>query len=129
MASTTYAKSIVRKWYKEFPNSDLFQALPSVYQKNAKWTVELFAELMAGYMDATPSTWDGEDVYEVVVHIIPRKSKFDKETFEGFCPILRAFFEYLGRKIIEKSWSEELISSLKNKDQELLQNAKHVLDG
>ena len=128
MASTTYAKSIVRKWYKEFPNSDLFQALPSVYQKNAKWTVELFAELMAGYMDATPSTWDGEDVYEVVVHIIPRKSIFDKETFEGFCPILRAFFEYLGRKIIEKSWSEELISALKNKDQELLQNAKLVLD-
>lgn len=129
MASIAYAKSIVRKWYKEFPNSDLFQVLPSVYQKNAKWTVELFAELMAGYMDATPSTWDGEDVYEVVVHVIPRKSMFDKETFEGFCPILRAFFEYLGRNIIEKSWSEELISSLKNKDQELLQNARHVLEG
>ena len=129
MASIPYAKSIVRKWYKEFPNSDLFRALPPVYQKNAKWTVELFAELMAGYMDATPNMWDGEDVDEVVVHIIPSKSIFDKETFEGFCPILRAFFEYLGRKIIEKSWSEELIASLKDKDQELLQNAKLVLDG
>ncbi|MBD3343421.1 MAG: hypothetical protein GF353_30265 [Candidatus Lokiarchaeota archaeon] len=128
MASPTYAKSVVRKWYKEFPNSDLFKALPPGYQKNAKWTVELFAELMAGYMDATPSNWDGEDVYEVVVQIIPRKSIFDKETFEGFCPILRAFFEYLGCEIIEKSWSEELISSLKDKDQELLKNAKLVLD-
>lgn len=128
MASPAYAKSVVRKWYKEFPNSDLFHALPPVYQKNAKWTVELFAELMAGYMDATPSAWDGEDVDEVVVHIIPRKSIFDKETFKGFCPILRAFFEYLGREIIEKSWSEELVSSLKGKDQELLKNAKHILD-
>lgn len=84
MASSTYAKSIVRKWYKEFPNSNLFQKLSPIYKKNAQWIVEFFAELMADYMDATPNTWDGEDVYELVVHIIPRKGIFEKEIFEGF---------------------------------------------
>ena len=128
MASITYAKSIVRKWYKEFSNSNLFQKLSPIYQKNAQWTVVFFVELMVDYMDATPNTWDGEDVYELVVHIIPRKVIFEKEIFEGFCPILRAFFEYLGFEIIEKSWSEELVASLEGKDQELLKNTKNVLN-
>ena len=122
MASSKYAKTVVRKWYKEFLSSDLFQALLPIYQKNAKWTVEFFTELMADYKDATPSTWDGNDVNALVVDVIPRKSMFEKEIFKGFCPILRAFFEYLGRRIIEKSWSEELINSLKGKDQQLLKN-------
>lgn len=92
-----------------------------------KWTVEFFTERMADYMDATPSNWDGNDVHALVVDVISRKSMFEKEIFEGFCPILRAFFEYLGRRIIEKSWSEELINSLKCKDQQLLKNAKFLL--
>ena len=128
MASPAYAKSIVRKWYKEFPKSHLFKSLPDVYQRNAKWTVEFFAELMADYMDATPSTWDGDEVYELVVNIIPLKSIFDRKMLEGFCPILSAFFEYLGREIIDKVWSEELVSSLKGKDQEFLKNAKNDMD-
>lgn len=53
---------------------------------------------------------------------------FEKETFEGFFPIVRTLFGFLGFEIIEKSWSEELVTSLKGKDQELLKNAKNVLN-
>jgi hypothetical protein len=127
MASGTYAKNIVRKWYKEFPKSDLFQALNPTFQKNAKWTVEFFAELMADYMEDPPLSWNGDDVEDLVIHVIPRKSIFEKEIYEGFCPILRSFFEYLGREIIEEKWSNELVKSLTGKDQQLLQNSKSII--
>jgi hypothetical protein len=128
MASGTYSKNYVRKWYKEFPKSDLFQALDPVFQKNAKWTVEFFAEMMADYMDDPPLSWNGEDTKELVVHIIPRKSIFERKIYEGFCPILRAFFEYLGRDFIEEKWSRELINALRSKDSLLLQNTKSVIE-
>jgi hypothetical protein len=58
MASRTYAKNYVRKWFKDFPASDIFQTLSTIYQKNAKWTVGFFAEMMADYMDdALYSIW------------------------------------------------------------------------
>ena len=128
MASGSYAKSYVRKWYKEFPKSDLFQALDPVFQKNAKWTVEFFAEMMADYMDNPPLSWNGKDTAYLVVHLIPSKSIFEKSIYEGFCPILRAFFEYLGRNFIEEKWSKELVKSLTGRDHELLKNARTVVD-
>lgn len=127
MASGIYAKNYVRKWYKDFPKSDLFQALDPVFQKNAKWTVEFFAEMMADYMDDPPLSWNGKDTKELVVNIIPRKSIFERKIYEGFCPILRAFFEYLGRDFIEEKWSRELINALRGKDSLLLQNARSVI--
>ncbi|OLS13621.1 MAG: hypothetical protein RBG13Loki_2747 [Promethearchaeota archaeon CR_4] len=128
MASGTYAKTIVRVWYKNVPNSRQFRTLPIEFQKNAKWTVEFFAELMAGYIDDPPSAWNGVDAQELVVRLIPRKSIFDRVTSEGFCPIMVAFFEFLGEGIIEEAYAEELARSLRGKERELLQNAKNVLD-
>jgi len=57
------------------------------------------------------------------VNIIPSKSIFDRETYEGFILILVAFSEYLGEEIFEKGWSEELVRALKGKEGELLKNA------
>jgi len=128
MASATYAKGIARAWFKEFQKSGQFHALPAKFQKNAKWTVEFFAELMADYMDDPPSAWNGEDAEELVLRLIPRKSIFDRVTYEGFCPILVAFFEFLGEGIIEKGWAEDLAESLRGKEREMLQNAKNMLD-
>lgn len=103
-------------------------SLPIKYQENAKWAIEFFAEMMADYMDDPPLYWNRNDVYDLVIHLIPDKSILSKDIFKGFCSILCSFFEFLGGEIIEEDFSKELVDLLKGKDHELMRNAKFTID-
>ncbi len=85
MASRTYAKSIVRKWYKDFPSSDLFQARPPAFQRNAKWMVKFFAELMVNYMDDPPSRGT-ERTWPRLSSIYPPEKHFRAGDLRGLLP-------------------------------------------
>ncbi|HME52286.1 MAG TPA: hypothetical protein VKM55_08715 [Candidatus Lokiarchaeia archaeon] len=128
MASPEYAKTIVRKWFKEFAKSALFKELPARYQQDAKQIILLFAECMAGYFEDPPLSWNGDDAFDCVVHLIPEKMIVEKEYFTALAPVLLAFFEFLGIDTIEKTWSLELIKAIRGKDKEILKNAKCTLE-
>jgi hypothetical protein len=130
MASGNYAKSKVKKWFKGgYNTSSQYNKLGKRFNKYALMIIELYADLMAEYMDLPPSSWDGEETYEVLVVIIPRKAMFENGVFEVIIPVMVSFFEYLGENTIEKGWAEELINSIKGKEKELLRNVKYQLSG
>ena len=128
MASGAYAKSVVRKWFKEgYQASPNYKNLPKTFKENALMIIELFADLMAEYMDSPPSCWDDEDVYYVCVETIPEKGVFERKVFEGIIPTIVSFFDYLGQDIIDRGWADELITSIKGKEAILLKNVKFVV--
>src|SRR5271157_6374688 len=101
MASAEYAKTIVRKWFKEFAKSALFQELPVQYQQDARQIILLFAECMADFFEDPPLSWNGDDVFDCVVHLIPEKMIAEKQYFTALVPVLVAFFEFLDIDTIE----------------------------
>ena len=77
-------------------------------------------------MNSTPSSWDGEDTYYILVKTIPKKVMFEKTVFEGIIPIMTSFFEYLGQNIIDKTWADELKDSIAGKEELLLNKVKFM---
>lgn len=85
-------------YWKDFAKSEYFSGLTEPEKENSRSIVESFADKMYSYHLTTMEKWNVQDMEDVCVGIIPRKTTAEDGYFKAIAPVLAAFFTYLGTR-------------------------------
>jgi len=113
----------IAQWYESFERSAQFTNLSTVEQKEAKSTLEMFAEYAFNYRGDQPLDWTIGTLKEVCLKLFPRKFTAEIESFKEIGAILTQFFGFLEENQYLKT-AGQLQREMRNTAPEMVRLAK-----
>ncbi|MEM8528188.1 MAG: hypothetical protein AAGG68_26325 [Bacteroidota bacterium] len=109
--------------YQDFEQSPFFDALIDEEKENADFAIHCLQSYLYNYEGLTLAEADVEDVATVCLGWIPEKVTSEQAFFENLSPILIQFFKYLGSTNLYSINTEEVVATLKEIADEIVERA------
>lgn len=91
-------KKSVQTWIEEFKGDKGYLILTDGQKEDAGFIIDVFADLMYGYLLQEPAQWDAAALEECCLDLLPGKVSAELSVYRSVEPVLAGFFKFLQEK-------------------------------